>query len=475
MKKQTITPIFLFLFFYIQTFAAGKTLITYSAPQGADLNDDYSVQVRQNGGNWQQTPSYLVKVDRVSNTKHNEERSSVSSFDFSGEVEVSVTYHQGDVKSARIRPLSYGITPTIKGNTITFKLNKPSNISIEVNGDIYHNLQLFANPLESITYKKSSKNVIYFGPGIHNCKGDGWIIPSGKTVYVAGGAVLKNRLIIDSVSNVKVLGRGIIDYSVKEGVQIRHSRNISVEGLLMTQIPIGNSSNVKINNVKVISYYGWGDGMNVFACNNVSYNHVFCRTSDDCTTVYATRKGFIGGSDHIKMSDAVLWADVAHPIFIGLHGNPEHPDTIQNLTYSDIDILEQCEPQIDYQGCMAIGGGDNNVIRNITFDSIRVENIREGQLINIRTTFNKKYCRAPGRLISNITFKNINYTGGKPNLSIISAFDEQHPITDIHFENFRMNGKLISDDMPDKPKWYKTGDMCNMYIGENVTNVTFSK
>ena len=131
MKKQAITTIVLFIFFYLQAFAAGKTLITYPAPQGTDLNDDYSVQVRQDGGNWLQTPSYLVKVDRVSNTKHNEERSSVSSFDFSGEAEVSVTYNKGEVKSARIRPLSYGITPTIKGNTITFKLNQPGNISMK--------------------------------------------------------------------------------------------------------------------------------------------------------------------------------------------------------------------------------------------------------------------------------------------------------------------------------------------------------
>lgn len=456
-------------------YAAHKTLVTYPAPQGAELNNEFSVSVRQGGGQWLSSPSYLVKVDKLTGTDHTVTPSSVSSFDFCGEVEVKVVYNKGDIQTARIRPLSYGITPRIEGNTLTFTMDRPRNISVEVNGDIYHNIQIFANPIEAVTYRKASKNVIFFGPGIHTCQGDGWRIPSNKTVYVAGGAVLKKRLIIDSVKNVKVLGRGIIDYTVKEGIRIRHAENVSVEGLLMTQIPIGNSSSVSISNVKVISYYGWGDGMNVFACHDVSYSHVFCRTSDDCTTVYATRKGFTGGARNITMRDAVLWADVAHPIFIGLHGNPEQPDTIQHLRYTDIDILEQDEPQVDYQGCMAIGAGDNNVVRDVVFDSIRVENIRNGQLINIRTTFNKKYCGAPGRFIGDIHFNNVSYQGEKPNLSIITAFDAQHPVDGIHFKNLTINGKVISDDMPDKPKWYKTSDMSNMYVGENVNDVTFEK
>lgn len=456
-------------------FAAHKTLLTYPAPNGAELNDEFSVDVKQGDGKYLSVSPYLVKVDKMTGTNHQVTTSSVGSFDFEGEVEVRVKYNKGKINTARIRPLSYGIKPMVDGDVLTFRLSRPRNLSVEVNGDIYHNIQIFANPMEKVSYKKSSRSVIYFAPGIHSCKGDGWKIPSGKTVYVAGGAVLRNRLIIDSVSDVKVLGRGIIDYSVREGVRIRCARNVSVEGLLMTQIPVGNSSNVHISNVKVISYYGWGDGMNVFACNDVSYDHVFCRNSDDCTTVYATRKGFVGGASNIRMRDAVLWADVAHPIFIGLHGNSEHPDTIQNLRYTNIDILEQSEPQIDYQGCMAIGAGDNNVVRDVVFDSIRVENIRNGQLFNLRTTYNKKYCTAPGREISNITFSNISYQGDKPNVSIFTAFDAQHPVKDIRFKNLSINGKVISDDMDDKPKWYKTSDMCNMYVGENVSDMTFDK
>ena len=46
---------------------------------------------------------------------------------------------------------------------------------------------------------------------------------------------------------------------------------------------------------------------------------------------------------------------------------------------------------------------------------------------------------------------------------------------DIRFENLRINGTLIYDDMPDKPKWYKTADMARFFIGEHVEGVTFAE
>ncbi|MCH5686341.1 hypothetical protein LWM68_20020 [Niabella sp. W65] len=95
------------------------------------------------------------------------------------------------------------------------------------------------------------------------------------------------------------------------------------------------------------------------------------------------------------MKNATLWADVAHPIMIGIHGNAENPDTIQNLLYSNIDILDHKEAQLDYQGCFAINAGDNNWIKDVRFEDIRVEDFRQGQLLNIRIFYNKKYCKAP--------------------------------------------------------------------------------
>lgn len=452
----------------------GSDLKVYEAPKGALLNTDFTVKVRQKGEKeWRYLPSHLIKVDEVRNAKHQVEDASMAYFDFKGTIEVSVTHNRGAINTARIRPLSYGIKPVVAGNTMTFVLDQPRNLSLEINDDIFHNLLLFANPMLENIPAKNDPNVIYFGAGIHEFKGGNFKIPSNKTVYIAGDAILRGQLLIDSVENVKVIGRGMVEHTVKMGIHISRSKNILVEGVFTTQCATGGSDQVTIRNVKSVSYYGWGDGLNVFASNNVLFDGVFCRNSDDCTTVYATRKGFEGGCKNITMQNSTLWADVAHPIFIGIHGNADKSDIIEDVYYRNIDILDQKEMQLDYQGCMAINAGDNNLIRNIHFEDIRVEDFRQGQLLNLRIFFNEKYCKAPGRGIENIFFKNISYNGSGGELSMISGYDKDRKIKNIFFENLRINGKLISDSMPEKPKWYKTGDMARIFIGEHVENVVF--
>lgn len=399
----------------------------------------------------------------------------MATFDFSGSVEVKVKWNKGRVDSARVRPLSYGIPARVEGDEVSFTLERPCNLSVEVNGDIFHNLQLFANPVETDVPDRNDPDVLYYGPGVHTPEGGAVKVPSGKTLYLAGGALLKGRILVEGVRDVVVRGRGVVDYRVKGGIRVANSRNVLVEGLVATQCATGGSDSVTIRNVKVISYYGWGDGMNVFASNNVLFDGVFCRNSDDCTTVYGTRGGFEGGCRNVTMQNSTLWADVAHPIFIGIHGNAEQPEVLENLNYVNIDILDHREKQLDYQGCMSINAGDNNTVRNVRFENIRVEDFREGQLLNLRIFYNKKYCKAPGRGIENVLFKDITYDGHRANLSIIEGYDEERTIRGVRFENLRINGQLITDDMPGKPAWYQTGDMAGIYIGPHVEDVTFTE
>lgn len=463
----------------------GNKLVTYPATEEAGLKDDFTVKARTKGGEWQTVATYAVKVDKMKDGRHNVELASMAYFDFAGTVEVSVTANGNrSVDDVRVRPLSYGIKHSTDGNTVTFTLDRPCNISVEINGDIFHNLHLFANPIDernplkagmSLKQLRRRKDLIYFGPGLHRLPGDTLNVTSGKTVYIAGGAVVRGCLRVTDAHDVKILGRGEVHPEGRgEGVHIGRSERVEVEGIITTQCPTGGSDGVTIRNVKAISSYGWGDGLNVFASRNVLFDGVFCRNSDDCTTVYATRKGYTGGCRNIRMQNSTLWADVAHPIFIGLHGNVEHPDTIENVSYDNIDILDHNEMQIDYQGCMAINAGDNNTVRDIRFENIRVEDFRQGQLVNLRIFYNKKYCGAPGQGIENVLFRNITYNGENAELSVIAGYDTGRKVKDIRFENLRINGHLIYDGMPDKLKWHKTGDIARFFIGEHAEGVTFT-
>lgn len=476
MPRRTFPSLLVLLLCGLLPFAAQAQLHTYPSPAQTALSPLFSVTVSQ-GGKTAASPVYPCNVINSNVFPRKVESAAFTQFSFGGNpVEVRVRW-LGDapIDSVRVRPLSLGVRATVEGRDIHFLLDRPANVSVEVNGDIFHNLMLFACPEETWTpaKKKTGKGLIYFGPGYHELPGDTLSVPSATTVYVAGGAVVNGHICVDDASDVRILGRGIILSGRHAGLYIRRSRRVRVDGLVLTQLPVGQSDSISISNVKAISSYSWGDGLNVFASSHVNYDHVFCRTSDDCTTVYATRKGFTGNSSHISMRHSVLWADVAHPIFIGLHGNPSRPDTIQQVLYDDIDILDEHEYQIDYQGCLAINAGDDNLVRDITFRNIRIEDIRHGQLVSLRVSFNRKYCTAPGRGIENVLFHNVSYRGCPPETSIIAGYDEERPVRNVRFKNLVINGQLICDDMPEKPKWYKTSDMARIFVGEHVENISF--
>lgn len=484
-RKTFLRVLFAALFGNMCISQSEAAVVTYPAPAEAELKKTYSVEVRQMpAGDWQTVDVYGVKVDETVGGKHNVRTVSMAYFDFDGEVEVRVTSNTLPVNEARVRPLSYSIPVDVKGGTMTFSLDRPRNLTLEVNGEIFDNLQLFANPLDEnrptekmLKKLRKDRKYHYFGPGYHRI--DSLKVGSGETVYIAGGAVVEGYIEVNGANGAKVLGRGMVYPKKWSGVRVDNSRNVEVNGIFTTQCPVGASDSVLIENVKVMSWYGWGDGFNVFASSNVTYRHIFARTSDDCTTIYATRKGYVGGCSNILTEDAVLWADVAHPFMIGLHGSATEvgvdaaPDVITDIVYRDIDVVDMHENQIDYNGVFAILAGDNNIVKNITFDDIRVENFRKGRLIDIRIPWNKKYCAAPGTVIENINFKDIYYNGDHSQLSLIIGYDEMRKVKGVTFDNLVINGVRVSDDMPGKPKWYKTGDMAGIFIGEHVEEVVF--
>jgi hypothetical protein len=423
-------------------------------------NDEFTIKVRLLGKEWRDLYAYAVQVDM-----HKPSTASMAYFDFAGTVEVSVTYNRGTVQSARIRPLSYGIAPKVAGNTITLSLSQPRNISVEVNGDTLHNLHLFASAIETNRPDPKNPNVIYFGPGVHS-PGSVLNVPNGKTVYIAGGAVVKTKLLCDKSENIRIIGRGVL-YQAQEGIQVTFSKNVEIDGIIVvnpTHYTIfgGQSQNLTVRNLKSFSSKGWSDGIDLMSTSDVVIDGVFLRNSDDTIALYGHRWKYYGDTKHVVVRNSTLWADVAHPVNIGTHGDPANPEVIEDILFSNLDILEQDEPQIAYQGCFAINVSDENLVRSVRVENVRIEDFSRGQLVNLRVTFNKKYATAPGRGIEDISFRNVSYEGSHANLSIISGYNESRRIKGVLFEDLKINGNLVHN-----------ADQARFHVGEHVDEVVF--
>ena len=425
-------------------------LVIHPVPKGIYYsmhNDDYTVMVRVPGGQWQDLYEYKVMVDM-----DREQPASMVTFDFNGKVEVMVKKNNGIADDVCIRPLSGLYRYRKNGNIVTFSMDRPDNISIEFDGDKHHNLHVFANPLETEVPSKNAPGVIWFGEGVHEPEDghDGFIIPSNSDVYLAPGAVVKGALICNNAENIHISGKGML-LNPKRGIQIEFSKNITIDDIIVVNprhysLLGGQSQGITVRNLRSFSCRGWSDGIDMMSCSDVLVDGVFMRNSDDCIAVYGPRWEYYGDSRNITIQNSTLWADIAHPLNMGIHGYTADGKgcILEDITFRNIDILEHDEDDPDYEGCMAICCGDLNLIRNVLYEDIRVERIEEGRLFHIAVVFNEKYCTAPGRGIENVTFRNVS-CNGIPDLrpSLIKGYDASHAVKDIRFENILINGRRM--------------------------------
>ena len=478
-------------------------LAVYPAPKGVPMLKDYRVRVRIGEGEWRELDTYLARVDM-----HHVREASVAYFDFCGRVECEIKVEKGEILNAKIRPVSAGISWQKEGNTLRFFLTKPAKLSVEINDDRFHNLHLFAgrtgneeqeifgeNRGEKLIKTKviepsdeeldlaaavesaefcGGRRVICLAPGLHRLKENRCALPSDTTVFLSGGAVVLGGFLIEGQRNVTVAGHGIISLGhVKKetflrGVDIRSSENIQLEGVIILNpahysVHLGGSSNLLIRDVKAFSCEGWSDGIDMMACENVRIEDVFLRNSDDCIAIYGGRFGFSGNTRNVAVKDAVLWADVAHPTMVGVHGDAKDGGSIiENISFENMDILEHHELQDDYLGCMTINVGDDNTVRNLSYKNIRVEQFERGKLLDLQVKWNKKYNEVPGKTIKNVVFEDIFYSGSGEHTTEINGFSDERKVEGVRFKNLVVRGVKVL-----KP------EDGNIHIGEFAGDVHF--
>ena len=464
------------------SFAAKDTqkVKVYPAPEGIELSSDFTVIVEG-----QQVPVYKTKVPpagpipRLTRSLSEFGFASFASFDMRASVDVTITCPE-PVKSIKILPTSFHIVPKVHDKTITITIDKPKHVTVEVNGDWQESLHIFANPFEANAPAPDDPDVVYFGPGVHEITS--LSVGDNKTVYLAGGAYIRcgmdpdekpeqvgqSKMLLPTFTlggkNITFCGRGIIDQSAiprakrRYSLLVHDSEDVTIEGVIFLDpsrwtVPIKRSDNIHVDNIKIIGWRGNSDGVDISSSRDVLVENCFMRTLDDLVVV-KTRTGQ-GEAKNIHVRKCVLWNELAHALSIGA----EVRENVSNVLFEDCDVIHD----VGRETALRIYHCDDAVIRDVTFQNIRVEEAR--RLISLwigKTRWTKTEERGH---IQNVVFRDITAVSApidptltgfqdgsdwkpyiiKDHASMeLVGFDESHIVEDVLFDNVVLDGRKVT-------------------------------
>lgn len=447
--------------------SADSRVMVYDAPDGCDVRDDYAVEV-STGGEWLPVPVYAALVTRC---RQPCTETFFASVDLDGAMQVRVTPKNG-FASAEIRPFSDGITGTVSQGALCFEVDKPCQLSVEFDGDVMHNLQLFVNEIPNETPDPNDPDVIFFEPGLHTAENDSRIsmrdgipilyVHSGQTVWLAGGAVVKTRLLPDrGARNVTIAGRGmldLIDWNTPEatdesiaaafGRRIFGVEAIDIAGLTVSGIVIRNATaysicgqnltDAKFENLKLFSCSDCSDGIDLMSSCGVEISNCYFRCNDDDIAISGTCWFAAGSSRDWNVKNCVFMADCAHAIYIGGIGQN---DELCDMRFSDIDILDNFEDSPYFWGAIGINSCDGNDVHDLTFEDIRMERLAKSEPIRLTVRDNYITHDTIGRGISNVVFRRVTVLSTREKISLDGLADAK--IKNVRFEDLTVKGRHI--------------------------------
>ncbi len=431
----------------ILSFSCLADVRTYSAPDGEKLSEDYQVQADS-----KKVDVYSARtLDAPFAGKEWDFGGPYSfvNFDMSGKAIVKVTSKK-NLRNTVIRPQSPGVACRIENDhELTISLDGPRKISIEPDG-IRGPLLLFANPMEADRPKAGDANVLHFGPGVHNA---GRIdLTEGKTLYLAGGAVVKGAINARG-DNIRILGRGILDgsdyewrkgpYGVSLGIQ---GNNIEVSGITIrgsshwTIVP-RNSRKVTVRNVKLCnSRVQNDDGINPCNSQAVLISDCFIRSDDDCIAMKGLDLKGENNVERITVENCVFWCDRAR---IFLLGHESRAAFMRDIVIRDIDIIHFTMTPF------LLEPGEEMRLENVRIDNVRINGAGQRELIRLKPVVNQ-YMRnkVPGH-IDNVRFKDVRVDGKPGEYRIqLQGADEQHRVTNIVLDGVSILGKPVDRTSP---------------------------
>ena len=401
-----------------------------------------------------------------------------------------------DFTDVKIRPLSRNVAIKRDGRTVTFDIIRPGGYSVEFDG--YHNnLHVFADPKDSgspqsvvAAQKTLPPNAIVFGPGVHDIGIR--TLKSGDTVYIDPGAIVYGGFHASNVTDIAVLGRGILDAGrIKEKIlfpatgdgheavknakrwhtfDFRNCRNIKIDGIvirdsLLYNIAMWGCEDIAVSNVKIVGQWRFNtDGIDLHNCRRAKVTDCFARTYDD-TFCFKAHEGY-GNCEDCVFERCVAWNDWGKAFEVGVECRAEH---LRRLVFRDCDCIHSVSWTMD------VSNVDYGRVSDVTFDNIRVEKDDPMPASQLQATDASPFdptkgLKAPPRLfcgivhfhheyskenggkwsggghIDGVTIRDVDViTDGRKPLIMFGAIDANHRPENIVFENLKVNGVAVNE------------------------------
>lgn len=412
-------------------YAGAAQVTTWPVPEGIAASADYRVTADGTDIPVMRTPDTEYRPHFKLATNHY----SYAQFDADGEVEVKVAW---------------------KGGEETFRARPPFKRVFQP-FDRDSSLVLAANGPERDVPARNAPGVVYFGPGRH--RADLTVLKSGETLYLAGGALLEGAVYANG-TNITIRGRGILsgapwpwkqgptrtpksdqinlDYGILALVEGKGNivRDIVLWSSWCYHLVLNEAEDCVVDNVKVLGGRVLNDdGIDPCRCRNLVIRNSFVRTQDDCIAP----KFWIEG---MTVSNMTLWSDCASPIRVGYECE-KAPRGFRNLVFRDLEFLRLTRVPTAMEAYWARPAIQLQATNDTVFDGFLFEGIRiaaaeptDTFLVFRTQTTAQTFLYDRAGTARNVTFRDIvlpSLPGGLP--SLVSAHDDEHPITGLRFEN----------------------------------------
>lgn len=381
-------------------------------------------------------------------------------------VSVEVTSLVKSLGNTRILPTSSGITSSVSGSVAMFNVVKtPTYLSFEPNGED-NPLLLFVNAPETSRPSQSDPNVMWYGPGYHNI--GNLVVGSNKTLYMAGGAVLRGTITTRG-SNIKILGRGVLQgnglfvsdrYAARDPqlLTIRMSQNVLIDGPVIKEsakwtIVISQSDGVTIRNLKEMSIMGpnYHDGTHIENSRNVLMEDLFLMSDDDTFGVRGVEYAQMEPVEHIMVRRVVAWPTATGAWRLGWTGFTTY---INDVQYEDIDVIHAKT----YHAILKFEPAGNGTVAtrmsNFRFERITMQpsgGAWEGEFIRVVAELGDPLAKGPAGSVENVLFKNVHLIGSRASGSFPQGLIEvwgHNPtnqfVRNITFENVTRWGERVT-------------------------------